>query len=321
MMSNSGFNTPTPSFKQTSVLVVEDNPTAMHLVASILEQEQYAVTKAVNGQEAMQFLEQHPSDFDVLLLDRMMPVMDGMEVTRRIQADEQLRSIPIIMLTAADRPEEISEGIKAGVFYYLTKPIERKTLLSILSSAVKEARHRKALQTEMRRHRMSFGLIEVMKSSYRTLDEAESMSSFLANCFPDPERALTGVSELLVNAVEHGNLGISYEEKTALMESNQWREEVERRLEVPEFRERRVTVIFERKENTHYLQITDQGVGFNWKSYLQFDPSRATHNHGRGIAMANMIAFDRLLYNEQGNQVTAIMDKAKTSGETDDYWS
>lgn len=321
MMSNSGFNTPTPSFKQTSVLVVEDNPTAMHLVASILEQEQYAVTKAVNGQEAMQYLEQQPSDYDVLLLDRMMPVMDGMEVTRRIQADEQLRSIPIIMLTAADRPEEISEGIKAGVFYYLTKPIERKTLLSILSSAVKEARHRKALQMEMRRHRMSFGLIEVMKSSYRTLDEAESMSSFLANCFPDPERALTGVSELLVNAVEHGNLGISYEEKTALMESNQWREEVERRLEEPEYRDRRVTVIFERKDDTHYLQITDQGIGFNWKSFLQFDPSRATHNHGRGIAMANMIAFDRLLYNEQGNQVTAIMDKAKTTGETDDYWS
>lgn len=321
MIISSGINTSINAIKQTTVLVVEDNPTTLRLVVAMLEQEQYAVTQASNGQEAMQFLEQQPTAYDVVLLDRMMPVMDGMEVTRRVQADSQLRAIPIIMLTAADRPEEISEGIKAGVFYYLTKPIERKTLLSILSSAVKEARHRKALQVEMRRHRMSFGLIEVMKSSYRTLDEAESMSSFLANCFPDPERALTGVSELLINAVEHGNLGISYEEKTELMESNQWREEVERRLQTPECCDRRVIVIFERKDDTHYLQITDQGVGFNWKGYLKFDPSRATHNHGRGIAMANMIAFDRLLYNEQGNQVTAIMDKPKPLGETDDYWS
>lgn len=307
--------------RPTSVLVVEDNPAALHLVASILEKEQYAVTRAVNGLEAMQILEEQPAGFDVILLDRMMPVMDGMEVTRKIQADSRLRFIPIIMLTAADKPEEISEGIKAGVFYYLTKPIERKTLLSIISSAVKEVKHRKALQTEMRRHRMSFGLIQVLKSSYRTLDEAESMSSFLANCFPDPERALTGVSELLINAVEHGNLGINYDDKTELMDRNDWRQEVERRLEAPEYRDRQVTVIFERKNDTYYLQITDQGEGFNWKGYLKFDPSRATHNHGRGIAMANMIAFDRLLYNEQGNQVTAIMMKPDADSATDDYWS
>ncbi|WP_319585912.1 response regulator [uncultured Desulfobulbus sp.] len=307
--------------RPTSVLVVEDNPAALHLVASILEKEQYAVTRAVNGLEAMQILEEQPAGFDVILLDRMMPVMDGMEVTRKMQADSRLRFIPIIMLTAADKPEEISEGIKAGVFYYLTKPIERKTLLSIISSAVKEVKHRKALQTEMRRHRMSFGLIQVLKGSYRTLDEAESMSSFLANCFPDPERALTGVSELLINAVEHGNLGINYDDKTELMDRNDWRQEVERRLQAPEYRDRQVTVIFERKNDSYYLQITDQGEGFNWKGYLKFDPSRATHNHGRGIAMANMIAFDRLLYNEQGNQVTAIMEKSDADSTTDDYWS
>ncbi len=320
-MTSSDFNTSATQIKQTSVLVVEDNPAALHLVASILEKEQYAVTRAVNGLEAMQILEEQPADFDVILLDRMMPVMDGMEVTRKIQADSRLRFIPIIMLTAADKPDEISEGIKAGVFYYLTKPIERKTLLSILSSAVKEVKHRKALQIEMRRHRMSFGLIQVLKSNYRTLDEAESMSSFLANCFPDPERALTGVSELLINAVEHGNLGINYDDKTELMDRNDWRQEVERRLEAPEYRDRQVTVIFERKNDTYYLQITDQGEGFNWKGYMKFDPSRATHNHGRGIAMANMIAFDRLLYNEQGNQVTAIMEKPHADSITDDYWS
>ena len=141
--------------KKTSILVVDDNPTALHLLVSILEKQDYDVTKATNGLEAMDALREK-ADFDVILLDRMMPEMDGMEVTRKIQTDSELKHIPIIMQTAADKPEQISEGIKAGVFYYLTKPIERKTLLSIVTSAVKEVEQRKALRSEMRRHRMSF---------------------------------------------------------------------------------------------------------------------------------------------------------------------
>jgi anti-sigma regulatory factor (Ser/Thr protein kinase) len=163
-------------------------------------------------------------------------------------------------------------------------------------------------------------LIQVLKGSCRTLEEAESLPSFLANCFPDSDRALTGISELLINGVEHGNLGISYDDKTRLMDENSWRQEVDRRLTLPEYADKQITVIFEKKGDTYYLQVTDQGEGFNWKSFLEFDPSRASHNHGRGIAMANMIAFDRLVYNEKGNQVTAIMQTRDESEEVDDYW-
>jgi anti-sigma regulatory factor (Ser/Thr protein kinase) len=243
-----------------------------------------------------------------------------MEVTRKILSDSKLKHIPIVMQTAADQPEQISEGIKAGVFYYLTKPVERSTLLSVVSSAVKEVRQRRVLRAEMLRHRLSFGLIQVLKGSCRTLEEAESLASFLANCFPDSDRALTGISELLINGVEHGNLGISYDDKTRLMDENIWRQEVDRRLTLPEYADKQLTVIFEKKGDTYYLQVTDQGEGFNWKSFLEFDPSRASHNHGRGIAMANMIAFDRLVYNEKGNQVTAIMKTRDESEEVDDYW-
>lgn len=303
-----------------TILAVDDNPTALHLLVSILNSEGFKVLKATNGLEAMDILNDQGKNIDTILLDRMMPEMDGMEVTRQVLKTPSLKYIPIIMQTAADKPEEISEGIKAGVFYYLTKPIDRKMLLSIVSSAIKEMRQRKALKLEMKRHQLSFGLLEVLKGSCRTLDEAESISSFLANCFPDPERALTGISELLFNAVEHGNLGISYDEKTSLMDTNDWREEVERRLSLPEYTEKKVTVIFEKKIDKYYLQVTDEGAGFNWKNYLEFDPSRASHNHGRGIAMANIIAFDRLVYNDAGNQVTAIMNEPSDTEEPDDYW-
>ena len=313
-------NAPKKNTSPSTILAVDDNPTTLHMLASILKSEQYNVLTATDGIEAMEVLKNHGQDIDTILLDRMMPNMDGMEVTKQVSKNPTLKYIPIIMQTAADKPEEISEGIKAGVFYYLTKPIERKTLLSIIASAIKEIRQRKVLEAEMRRHKMSFGLVDVLKGCCRTLDEAESMSSFLANCFPDAERALTGISELLFNAVEHGNLGISYDEKTALMNKNIWREEVERRLSLPEHASKKITVIFEKREDTYYLQVTDQGKGFNWKSFMEFDPSRASHNHGRGIAMANIIAFDRLMYNDAGNQVTAVMQKQAPTKDTDDYW-
>lgn len=292
---------------RSSILAVDDNPMVLKLLTGVLEKEGYTVATATNGLEATAILGEAPEKFDVILLDRMMPEMGGMDVTRKILTDKVLKHIPIIMLTAADRPEQISEGIKAGVFYYLTKPIERQTLLSIVAAAVKEVKHRRTLRSEMRRHHISCGLIQVVKSSCKTIEEAESMASFLANCFPDPDRALTGLSELLINAVEHGNLAISYDEKTSLLNSNQWDEEIQRRLLLPENSLKEVTILFEKRRQAYSVRITDQGKGFNWRDFLEFDPSRASHNHGRGIAMANVIAFDQLRYNQQGNQVTAVV--------------
>jgi CheY-like chemotaxis protein/anti-sigma regulatory factor (Ser/Thr protein kinase) len=309
--------------KKGSILAVDDNPVILNLLVKILEQENYTISAAVNGKEALQHIKADPAGIDIILLDRMMPGMDGMEVIRRMKEDAELRDIPIIMQTAADKPEEISAGIKAGVFYYLTKPVERETLLSVVSAAIRKAKRQKTLRAEMRRHRMSFGLIKLMKSQFQTLDEGESLASFLAGCFPDPDRALSGISEIMINAVEHGNLGISYEEKTKLMEEHSWRDEVNRRLEKQEYADKQVTVVFEKKKDAYYLQVTDEGEGFNWKNFMELSPSRASHNHGRGIAVANMIVFDRLVYNEKGNQVTAIMNisDSTTEGETDDYWS
>ncbi len=310
----------THQIKYNRLLVVDDNATTLHLLVKTLEQEGYKTVSAVNGVEAMDALRSNEHDFDAVILDRMMPELDGIGVTRKMLADSELKHIPIIMQTAADKPEEISEGIKAGVFYYLTKPVERKTLISIVASAVKERGRGRVLREEMLRHRMSFSLIQVLKSNFRSLEEAESLASFLANLFPNPDRALTGMAELLVNAVEHGNLNISYDDKTRLMDENSWREEIACLLESPEHKDKEVIVVFEKKKDTYYLQVTDQGKGFNWKPFMELDPSRASHNHGRGIAMANMVAFDRLVYNEKGNQVTAVMEPPGQDEEKDDYW-
>lgn len=301
------------------ILAVDDNPAALRLLESMLDRDGYKVSTATNGREAMEYLYDHGAAVDIILLDRMMPEMDGIEVIEAIKADEALRNIPVIMQTAATRPEEISEGIKAGVFYYLTKPLERRTLLSVVSAAAKQVQQQRQLKKEMLHRKRSFDLVQILKCSFQTLEEAEGLSSFLANFFPEPERSLSGISELLINAVEHGNLSISYELKSQLVAENRWQQEIEKRLADASFHDKKAIVIFERKENTYYLQVTDEGGGFDWKQFLEVDPSRATHNHGRGIAMANMLSFDKLVYNEKGNQVTAIV-RVEEQEEKDDFW-
>lgn len=302
-----------------SILAVDDNPTSLRLLESMLERNNFVVQTAVNGVEAMAIIEKEHTTLDIILLDKMMPKMDGIEVCHAMKADERFRYIPIIMQTAANHPEEISEGIAAGVFYYLTKPLIQDMLLSVVDAAGKQIRRHKQLRHEMERRKISFGLVQILKCTFKTLEEAEGMSIFLANFFDDPDRTLTGVSELLINAVEHGNLEISYQEKSALVTNHKWQDEVSRRLAEPQYKDRKVTVIFERKDNACYIQISDEGEGFNWKEYMDVDPSRAMHNHGRGIAMANMLCFSKLVYNEKGNQVTGIIEAEDTENK-DDFW-
>ena len=67
-----------------------------------------------------------------------------------------------------------------------------------------------------------------------------------------------------------------------------------------------VTVRFERVEGDFHFTIRDQGPGFDWASYLDFDPSRAFDTHGRGIAMSRAMSFKKVVYTDPGNQVLAV---------------
>lgn len=295
---------PTP---KTTVLAVDDNQASLDLIQLILQKDEYSVLTAINGRHALEVLEDHADRVDIILLDRVMPEMDGIECCKRIKADEKFRALPIIMQTAAGRPQEIKEGIEAGVFYYLLKPLEVETLLSIVASAKRKVHRYRQYKNEHLQRRESLTMVRSLECVFRTIEEGEILAGFLAQFFPNPDLALTGISELLLNAVEHGNLAISYELKSELVKANRLKNEVDCRLADPRFRDRSVTVRFTKNNNDYTLQIIDGGEGFNWREYLHVDTARATHNHGRGIAMANMVSFDELFYNDRGNQVTAVV--------------
>ncbi|PCJ25058.1 MAG: histidine kinase [Rickettsiales bacterium] len=289
------------------VLVVDDDKVMLMTLEEKVKQQKCRVLTATNGKEACEILTNTNEPINAILLDRMMPVMDGMEVIEWLGKQTNIEKPPIIMVTGADSPEQIKEGIDAGVFYYLTKPVQTQVLKSVLASAVEESIQQHALKNELKRHRISFKLMEKGLFYIQTLEEAENISCFLANCFPDSEKALPAIAELVINALEHGNLGITYDEKTTLIQNGTWRQEVAHRTNLPQNKDKKIKLLFEKKGSEYLLKILDQGTGFEWSKFLKVNPARATDNHGTGIARANMI-FSKLLYSDKGNQVTAIID-------------
>ncbi len=287
---------------KTKILAVDDEEFNLDIIRRHMIRAGYEVILAEDGLVALERLEENP-DTAVIVLDRMMPEMDGMEFLSRIKANAKFQDIPVIMQTAAAGSEQVLQGIKAGVYYYLTKPYDDVLLLAILEAALRDTRARKEMKEEVRRQRRMLGLMEESIFRFRTLDDAKALAFYIANCFPEPEKAVFGLNELLINAVEHGNLGINYTEKTKLVLSGSWMQEVERRLEIPEFKDKMGRLTFKATKETIAVTIKDQGVGFDWSKYVELSPQRATDPHGRGIAASRIMSFDSVEYLGVGNEV------------------
>ncbi len=115
------------------ILVVEDNPVNQHLVKTLLERQGHTVRVADDGERGLAAWQAHR--FDLVLMDIHMPVMDGLEATRRLRAAEAAGSLPhtpVFALTAAALPDERKLGFAAGVDGYLTKPLQRVELMAVL---------------------------------------------------------------------------------------------------------------------------------------------------------------------------------------------
>ena len=285
------------------VLVVEDEPTARERLDERLTRSGFRVETAVDGLDAWQRVCEVGHGIDAVLLDLEMPRMGGIDFLRLLKAHPDLQSVPVVILTCHSDPETVIEGIEAGAYYYLTKPIDERMLVSIIRAAsAKQGRYRD-LQFEVRQGVGAMRLMRCAEFKFRSLDEASNLATVLARACPDPEQVVMGLTELLVNAVEHGNLGISYEEKSELARSEDWRQEVRRRLQRPENASKRVRVRFERLEDHIRIHIADEGPGFDWQQFMEIDPNRAFHTHGRGIAIANLVSFDSIEYLGAGNEV------------------
>lgn len=268
------------------ILVVDDDPMVHKLLEYTLNsEEEFTSDKCLSAEEAQEYLADH-KEVLAIILDWEMPGMNGLEMLGWLKTQERYKDIPVIMLTGRDKKEEIKMGIDAGAYYYVTKPFNKDFLLSVLRAAVTEYLNIKQLAEQVQEARNPFANLRKGTFHVRTIDEGQKLSVLIANATPDPQSNLI-ICELLNNAIEHGNLAISYDEKSDLIDRNELHDEMERRLLMPEYKGRYATVEFETLDDRIRVTVEDMGDGFDYTKYLTFDEARVFDNHGRGIAMAN----------------------------------
>lgn len=295
------------SSKQARILIADDDGFMRDILCYHLKAAGYCVVSAADGAQAWQILDSDQERFDIVLTDRNMPVLDGMQLLTRIKQDTRFAELPVIFQTAQDSRAAIVEGLTAGVYHYLTKPYDTAVLTAFINAAVEEARRYCNLKQQQANAQNALKLLNKVEFKFQSLEEAQNLALLLAELSAEPSRVVTGLSELLLNAVEHGNLAISYQEKTALLMSGHWHQEINQRMRQPEHRDKRVHVRVVRDVKTTTYSIKDQGQGFDPEPYLDFSPERATDVHGRGIAMSRLLSFDSLKYVGCGNQVIATV--------------
>ncbi len=287
-----------------TVLVVEDDVLMRSVIERMLKLSAYNVLGAGDGRQAQSILRSSAKKVSAILLDWRMPEMSGIEFLHWIKKEPEFEHIPVIMETSMILPEHIKQGIDAGAFYYLTKPIEEKVMRSIVQAAVADLRQKESLIEKIRRGDKAFAQLFEGTFRFRTPEEAEFLAVSIANSSPDPEKAIF-ISELLSNAIEHGNLGITYDEKTNLIESDVLNKEVHRRLMLPEYADKFVTLYLSRSKEGLRIVIKDEGKGFDFRKYLKLDETRVFHNHGRGIALTG--EYLALEYHGNGSEVTVTI--------------
>jgi DNA-binding response OmpR family regulator len=283
-----------------TILIVDDDTAMCILLEHMLKEDSYSVLTARDGIEAQALVRSSKEKISSILLDWQMPRMNGIEFLKWLKKENDYEHIPVIMETSMTMPENIREGIDAGAFYYLTKPIEQEVLRAIVRAAISDLQQKRFLQQKIRKSDNPFGQLVEATFRYRTTEEAEFLAVAIANASSIPQKALM-ISEIMTNAVEHGNLGITYEEKTKLVANNALGHEVEQRLNSPQFTKRCVTLRIQKNENGLIVEIEDEGAGFDFRKYLHMDESRVFDNHGRGIALANQ--YLKLEYFGRGNKV------------------
>ena len=243
-----------------TILIVDNEPFELSALQDMLKGDRYHFENASSSAEARQVVEAHGAKIMAILLDWVLPDVDGIELLRWLKAHPSLKDVEVVVQSAEFVPDSIRAGIECGAYYYLTKPFEKTQLQAIVRAAIDSCELRRTLARKIDETEDTVELLSTGTFRFRTLKEAELLAVHLCSSAGDPMMGIA-LMELMINAVEHGNLEISYKEKGDFIARGLFEEEVERRLSSPAFRHRQVKVGVQRTSDHLEVEITDAGPG------------------------------------------------------------
>lgn len=143
-------NSPIPQEDESKnlILAVDDEENNLNILESYLSDAGYDVVTAINGKEALDFMNIFGDDVAIILLDRMMPEMDGIEFLKNLKGHRKHYDVPVIMQTAAAMPTQVKEGIDLGVYSYLKKPFSEDKVIKLVEQAMSGKRNIRVMRKQ-----------------------------------------------------------------------------------------------------------------------------------------------------------------------------
>lgn len=286
------------------LLLVEADDARISALRETLQRLDVELEIAHDPERAVALLEGAHPPFDLLLLDRQLAGLNSSELLQRLRQDPRLCRLPVVM-QCGDEPRDRPEPDLQESSYCLSQAREAGKLLPLVESALRSSESTRVLEAQVGVGSIPGRLLKEASFEFRTLKEARQLARVLACVCPAPERASIGLVELMINAIEHGNLEISYSEKSELCRQGNWEAEVARRAGLSRFSSRVARVQVVREVHAIRFVVQDEGPGFHYFDYLDFSSARAHDPNGRGIALARTFAFSDLSYRSPGNVVVA----------------
>jgi YesN/AraC family two-component response regulator len=286
--------------KQMKVLVVEDDYSSRELLKICIEKEGYQCQTANDGVDGFNLFKKFNPD--LIISDVRMPNMTGIELLESIRKIS--KDVIIVFITGHGNEELALQALQLGANNYIKKPVdisEIKTLTNRYYDVIKS----KAIQSnivDLIKHREMEIEIESDMNLVQSL--ANYLSEKTGNYFDSKERMRIelGINELLINAIEHGNWDISYEEKNQALLDDRISDLYKTKREDPINIDKKVLVKFKLSEKFCEWIITDEGKGFDWKTVYNPIDTKLSRMNGRGILLSKL-QFDELEYIGKGNVV------------------
>lgn len=283
------------------VLIVEDDFASRELLRITTEKEGYECEIAEDGEQGLAKFHEHKPD--VVISDVRMPKMDGMELLETIRKDA--KDIFIIIVTGHGTEELALKALQLGANNYIKKPLDLSDLKVLLRRFYNIIKSK-----ELENNIPDFITNRHFELEFNTdVDLVPAIVHYLiqktGRVFTNKEKIQIelGLSELIINAIEHGNLAISNEEKNQALNDNKLSDLYKERMSIEAYKNKKVLIQYLYENDTCSWKIEDQGEGFNWKHVpAPTQNSLLQELHGRGIFLSKL-QFDKLEYEGKGNIV------------------
>ena len=283
------------------ILIIDDEKPVRDVLNIALVEEGYESLQAPSGEQGIELFKS--SNPDIVITDVMMPGIDGIEVTKRMRAHRD--DIDVVVMSGFGTEELVVNALRAGASNYIKKPIVFDELFKILDDIIFKRENRK-------RYEISREIVEREHKSIVIGNDVSKVWGAVNQILFNVQAAIDTVSlegiciglyELLINAIEHGNLGITFEEKSDALQSSTYTELLKNRMQQADTDGKVVRIESDYTPSAISISIRDQGNGFDLSDLPNMkDAGSLLLDHGRGILLANLF-YDSVDYDEPGNCV------------------